>query len=111
MSKVEVLHERFPYRYVQSGTIELNLNRTYFIMKTEVLLERYPYRYVQSGTIELNGRPDYRIQKFDEWTKRYKDMYLLDNSIQLDYAMEDFEYTKWLDPDRVPCYVRDRVKP
>ena len=70
-------------------------------MKTEVLLERYPYRYVQSGTIELNGRPDYRIQKFDEWTKRYKDMYLLDNSIQLDYAMEDFEYTKWLDPDRV----------
>jgi len=25
--------------------------------------------------------------------------------------MEDFEYTKWLDPDRVPCYVRDRVKP
>ena len=26
-------------------------------------------------------------------------MYLLDNSVQLDYAMEDFEYTKWLDPD------------
>ena len=26
-------------------------------MKTEVLLERYPYRYVQSGTIELNGIP------------------------------------------------------
>ena len=24
--------------------------------KVEVLLERYPYRYVQSGTIELNGR-------------------------------------------------------
>ena len=43
-------------------------------MKTEVLLERYPYRYVQSGTIELNGRPDYRIQKYDEWTKRYKDV-------------------------------------
>ena len=79
--------------------------------KVEVLLERYPYRYVQSGTIALNGRPDYRIQKFDEWIKRYKDMYLLDNSIQLDYAMEDFEYTQWLDPDRVPCYVKDRVKP
>ena len=29
--------------------------------------------------------------------------------IQLDYAMEDFEYTKWLDPDRVPCYIRDTV--
>ena len=77
--------------------------------KTEVILERYPYRYVRRGTIELNGMPDYRIQKYDEWIKRYKDMYLLDNSIQLDYAMEDFEYTKWLDPDRVPCYVRDVV--
>jgi len=30
--------------------------------------------------------------------------------MQLLTAMEDFEYTKWLDPDRVPCYVRDRVK-
>ena len=77
--------------------------------KTEVILERYPYRYIKRGTIELNGMPDYRIQKFDEWNNRYKDMYLLDSSIQLDYAMEDFEYTKWLDPDRVPCYVRDVV--
>jgi hypothetical protein len=24
--------------------------------------------------------------------------------------MEDFNYTKWLDPEGVPCYVRDRVK-
>ena len=23
----------------------------------------------------------------------------LDNSVQLDYVIEDFEYTKWLDPD------------
>jgi hypothetical protein len=22
-------------------------------------------------------------------------------------AMEDYDYTCWLDPDRVPCYVRD----
>jgi hypothetical protein len=21
--------------------------------------------------------------------------------------MEDYDYTCWLDPDRVPCYVRD----
>ena len=77
--------------------------------KTEVILERYPYRYIRRGTIELNGMPDYRIQKFDEWMKRYKDMYLLDNSVQLDYALEDFEYTKCLDPDRVPCYVCDVV--
>jgi hypothetical protein len=26
-------------------------------------------------------------------------MYKLDNSIQLDYCIEDPEYTKWLDPD------------
>ena len=77
--------------------------------KTEVIFERSPYRYVQCGRLEINGMPDYRIQKFDEWTKRYKDMYLLDNSMQLHCAMEDFEYTKWLDPDRVPCYVRDVV--
>ena len=43
--------------------------------------------------------PDYRIQKFNEWTKRYQDMYYIDNSIQLDYLLEDPEYTKWLDPD------------
>ena len=68
-------------------------------MKPEVILERYPYRYVECGTLEINGMPDYRIQKYNDWTKRYSDMYLLDNSIQLDYVIEDFEYTKWLDPD------------
>ena len=78
-------------------------------MKPTVILERFPYRYVQCGIIELNGMPDYRIQKYNEWTKRYTDMYLLDNSVQLDYAIEGFEYTKWLDPERVPCYVRDTV--
>ena len=75
----------------------------------DVILERYPYRYVQCGTLEINGMPDYRIQKFDEWTRRYKDMYLLDNGIQLDYAIEDFEYTKWLDSAGVPCYVKGDV--
>ena len=53
--------------------------------------------------------PDYRIQKADPWTKRYKDMYLLDNQMQLLTAMEDFEYTKWLDPEGVPAYVKDSV--
>ena len=59
----------------------------------KVLLERFPYRYVESGTLEINGMPDYRIQKADAWTKRYKDMYLLDNQMQLLTAMDDFEYT------------------
>ena len=76
--------------------------------KAKVLLERFPYRYVEVGMLE-NGHPDYRIQKADHYTKRYSDMYLLDNQMQLLTAMEDFEYTKWLDPDRVPCYVRDIV--
>ena len=74
----------------------------------KVLLERFPYRYVESGVLE-NGNPDYRIQKANEYTNRYSDMYLLDNQMQLLTAMEDFEYTKWLDPDRIPCYIRDKV--
>ena len=69
-------------------------------------MERFPYRYVEDGVIKLNGKPDYRIQKFNEYTKRYNDMYLCDNSMQLDIAIEDFEYTKWLDPAGVPCYVK-----
>ena len=75
-----------------------------------VIMERYPYRYVQDGVIELNGKPDYRIQKYNEYTRRYNDMYLLDNSVQLDYAIEDFEYTKWLDPAGVPCYIKDEAR-
>ena len=69
-------------------------------------MERFPYRYVESGTLE-NGQPDFRIQKLDSWTNRYKDMYLCDNAMQLTQAIEDFEYTKWLDPAGVPCYVKD----
>jgi hypothetical protein len=51
-------------------------------------MERFPYRYVEDGVIELNGKPDYRIQKFNEYTRRYNDMYLCDNSIQFDCALE-----------------------
>jgi len=68
-------------------------------MKPVVLLERYPYRFVTCGTLEINGKPDCRIQKFNEWTKRYADMYLCDNEMQLQTAIEDPEYAKWLDPD------------
>lgn len=75
----------------------------------KILLEKYPYRYVECGTLE-NGFPDFRIQKANEWTKRYNDMYLCDNGMQIMTAIEDFEYTKWLDPDSVSCYIKDRVK-
>ena len=74
----------------------------------KILFERFPYRYVECGTLE-NGFPDYRIQKANEYTKRYSDMYLLDNKMQLLTAIDDFEYTKWLDPSGVPSYVKDQV--
>ena len=81
------------------------------VRKPTVLMERFPYRYVQVGTLEINGKPDCRIQKVDSYTGRYRDMYHCDNGMQLMTAMEDFEYTKWLDPDRVPCYVKDDEEP
>ncbi len=57
--------------------------------KMDVILERFPYRFVQKGLLEINGEPDYRIQKFNEVTRVYRDMYYLDSSIQLDCAIED----------------------
>ena len=78
--------------------------------KQVVLLERFPYRYVQAGTLETNGKPDCRIQKVDSYSGKYRDMYLCDNELQLMTAMDDHEYTCWLDPAGVPSYVRDTVK-
>ena len=72
-----------------------------------VILEKFPYRYIEMDNLLENGHPDYRIQKFNDYTQRWNDMYLLDSGNQLECAMEDFEYTKWLDPDGVPCYVKD----
>ena len=66
------------------------------IHKPEILMERFPYRYVIVGKIELNGKPDCRIQAFNLSTKRYKDIYLCDNELQLMTAMEDKDYTLWL---------------
>ena len=77
----------------------------------KVLHERYPYRFVENGIIELNGMPDYRIQKYNWQTKRYSDMYLLDNSMQLSTCLDDIEYVKWLDPEGIPCYRKDVAKP
>jgi hypothetical protein len=69
----------------------------------KILLDRFPYRYVECGTLE-NGYPDYRIQKMNSISGRYNDMYLCDNGMQFGTAMEDFEYTKWLDPDNPGAY-------
>ena len=67
--------------------------------KATIILERFPYRFVQKGLLEINGEPDYRIQKFNDLTRQYNDMYYLDSGIQLDACLEDHEYVKWLDPD------------
>ena len=55
----------------------------------EVILEKYPYGYVESGIIELNGEPDYRIQKYNTYTMRYRDMYLCDNLMQIETDIID----------------------
>ena len=72
----------------------------------EVLLQNEPYRYVRKEKLLENGQPDYRIQKLDNHNG-YRDMYLCDNYMQMQTAMDDFEYTKWLDPAGVPCYIKD----
>jgi len=76
---------------------------------TTVIHERFPYRFVQKGYIELNGKPDFRLQKAHEYSKKFSDIYLFDNRDQLLLAIEDQEYPKWLDPEGVPCYVKDNV--
>ena len=73
-----------------------------------VILERFPYRYIEMDDLLPNGFKDYRIQKFNESTQRWRDMYLCDNFMQIDTAMEDFEYTKWLDPEDVPRYTNTK---
>ena len=66
------------------------------IHKPQVLMEKFPYRYVIVGKIELNNKPDCRIQEYNTATKRWKDTYLCDNEMQLMAAMEDKDYTLWL---------------
>ena len=68
----------------------------------EVLVQKDPYRYIKMPDLLENGQPDYRIQKWNNHNG-YKDMYLCDNLMQLKTAIDDFEYTKWLDPAGVPC--------
>jgi len=82
-----------------------NISITNFTM-IEVLLQNEPYRYIQREKLLENGQPDYRIQKWDNHNG-YKDMYLCDNYMQMQTAMDDFEYTKWLDPAGVPCYIKE----
>ena len=36
-------------------------------------------------------------------------MYLCDNHMQFLVAIDDYQYTKWLDPDNPPCYRKGNV--
>ena len=67
----------------------------------KVLLERYPYRFCEETDRGY-------IQKYNFITKRYHIMYECSCQMQLMTAMEDIEYTKWLDPEGVPCYRSNR---
>lgn len=67
-----------------------------------ILLERHPYRYVESDNLDRGY-----IEKYYEDTNRWRLMYECDSRLQLLTAMEDFEYTKWLDPKGVPAYTKN----
>ena len=71
---------------------------------TNILLERSPYRYAE----DENGERGY-IEKFDASTRRWRLMYECDSRLQLLTAMEDYEYTKWLDPEGEPCYTKNNL--
>jgi len=73
----------------------------------KVLSSFGPYRYVIKGILP-NGTEDCIIQKFNEMTKRFITMYECVDVIQLMTAIEDPEYTKWLDSDNIPCYRENR---
>ena len=74
---------------------------------SKILFEREGYRFVEVGILEINDKPDYRLQKQNYYTKLWNDIYLFDNALQCTTAMEDIDYARWLDPDRVPCYIKD----
>ena len=69
----------------------------------KVLLDHYPYRFCENDAGDEGW-----IEKFNYTTKRYSKMYECQSSLQMLTAMEDIEYVKWLDPEGVPCYRRQR---
>jgi hypothetical protein len=71
----------------------------------KVLAQVEDYRFIEAGVIELNGRPDYRLQMQDFYSKRFRDVYLFDNEMQMEIAMGDLDYCKWL--TNRPCYISD----
>ena len=75
-------------------------------MKQQVIAERNGYRFVDVGELE-NGFRDYRLLEHHSFTNRWRETYLFDNAIQMQCAIEDGEYCKWLTGK--PAYGKDRV--
>ena len=73
----------------------------------KVLLERFPIVILSVEHLRSTVCPTIAFKK-QIHGQSVTWICIYDNGMQLTTAMEDFEYTKWLDPDRVPCYVRDR---
>ena len=71
--------------------------------KNKILKETYPYRFVESPNQERGW-----IEKFNDFTRRWTTMYECDSPLQLLTAMDDINYTRWLDPSGVPCYRQGR---
>lgn len=69
----------------------------------KVLKESFPYRFVETD----DGDAGF-IYKFNDMSRRWFQMYKCDSPLQLVTAMEDLEYTKWLDPEGVACYRANR---
>lgn len=65
----------------------------------KVLKENFPYRWCESDNHDSGW-----IDKFNTYTKRYIKMYTCDSPLQLVTAMDDIDYTRWLDPEGVACY-------
>lgn len=69
----------------------------------KILKEQFPYRWCETEDHNRGW-----IEKFNYMTRRYTNMYECDSPLQLVTAMEDVEYTRWLDPEGVPCYRDNR---
>ena len=68
-----------------------------------VISEQFPYRFCQSAKGDRGW-----IEKYQDKTSKYTHMYECDSLLQFLTTIEDQDYTRWLDPDDVPCYRENR---
>ncbi len=66
-------------------------------------MERFPYRWCESEDGDRGW-----IEKYSRTTLCWSNMYECDSPLQLMTAMEDYNYTLWLDPEHIPCYRKRR---